>query len=278
MAITGSLSEVSIPEVFQFLDLNQKTGLLTIRDLQDLNKGKSLARYIWFQNGRVVSSGNCLDSEGLVRLIEQKGWISNQFRPEFDRLIKENAPLGKSLRSLEILQPEQLKLLFGIQVIRQILSLFELEKGIFRFETNKDLPNLEMTGLSLHANETSLMGLRSLKNWKKFQNKLPKVSSKLFSILPGQPYLRLDNQESQLMELANGSISLEAIAKKLALPILKVRQIAFRLIVVGLVDELPATDGSMMNTNAQNAMNYYTSWKLLNNLAVLDNLANDSWN
>ena len=69
MAITGSLSEFSLPEIFQFLDQGQKTGILTIRDPQNVQTGKPFLRHIWLQNGRVVAAGDRLDNRGLVRLI-----------------------------------------------------------------------------------------------------------------------------------------------------------------------------------------------------------------
>ncbi len=248
MAITGSLSEFSLPEIFQFLDQGQKTGILTIRDLKDLSTGKSLLRHIWLINGRVVAAGDRLDNRGLARLIEQRGWITDVHRSEMERLIQENAPLGLNLKSLGILQPDQLKLLFSVQVLRQVCSLFQVETGQFRFDAKSDLPKSEMTGLSLPATETTLMGLRSLKDWQILQNKLPEPNSTLFNIISGQPQLRLDAGETQLLSLSDGSTSLKKVADQLGLPIAKVQQIAFRLIVVGLVEEVPDIDMGMSNS------------------------------
>ena len=201
MAITGSLSEFSLPELFQFLDQGQKTGILTIRDFKDAQTGKSILRHIWLHNGRVVAAGDRLDNRGLARLIEQRGWINEQIRPEVDRLVQANVPLGLNLKSMGILQPDQLKLLFSIQVLRQVCSLFQVETGQFRFDAKTDLPKAEMTGLSLPATETTLMGLRSLKEWKTLQSKLPEPNSTLFNLIAGQPSLRLDASETQVCHL-----------------------------------------------------------------------------
>ncbi len=249
MAITGSLSEFSLPEIFQFLDQGQKTGVLTIRDPQDLRTGKPFLRYIWLMNGRVVAAGDRTDNLGLARLIEQRGWLSDQQRIEMERLLRENVPLGLNLKSLGILQPDQLKLLFSVQVLRQVCSLFQIETGQFRFENKAELPKSEMTGLSLPATETTLMGLRSLKDWKILQSKLPDPNSTLFVITGDQNQLRLDAQESQVKNLADGVLSLSKIAASMQLPIAKVQQIAFRLIVVGLVEEVPDIDMGMGNNS-----------------------------
>ncbi|MDZ4784959.1 MAG: DUF4388 domain-containing protein [bacterium] len=247
MAITGSLSEFSLPEIFQFLDQGQKTGILTIRDPLNLQTGKPFLRHIWLQNGRVVAAGDRLDNQGLVKLIEQRGWITDAVRPELKRLLQENVPLGINLKSLGILQPDQLKLLFSVQVLRQVCSLFQVETGQFRFDAKVDLPKAEMTGLSLPATETTLMGLRSLKDWKILQNKLPEPASTLFIIVSGQLYLRLDTVETQIWGLANGSVNLKKMAEQLQVPIQKVQQAAFRLIVVGLVEEVPDIDVGVVN-------------------------------
>jgi hypothetical protein len=253
MAITGSLSEFSLPEIFQFLDQGQKTGILTIRDLKDISTGKSLLRHIWLLNGRVVAAGDRLDNRGLARLIEQRGWITDRNRLQVERLITENVPLGINLKSLGILQPDQLKLLFSVQVLRQVCSLFQVETGQFRFDAKSDLPKAEMTGLSLPATETTLMGLRSLKDWQILQSKLPEPNSTLFNIISGQPSLRLDASETQVWGFADGSINLKKIAEHLQVPIQKIQQIAFRLIVVGLVEEVPDIDAGMVNNAVDGA-------------------------
>jgi hypothetical protein len=249
MAITGSLSEFSLPEIFQFLDQGQKTGILTIRDPQDVKTGKPFLRHIWLMNGRVVAAGDRLDNRGLARLIEQRGWITEANRQEVERLIQENVPLGLNLKSLGILQPDQLKLLFSVQVLRQVCSLFQVETGQFRFEANINLPKAEMTGLSLPATETTLMGLRSLKDWQVLQSKLPDPNSTLFKLTADQPHLRLDASETQVWQLGNGSMHLKKMAEHLQMSVPKIQQIAFRLIVVGLVEEVPDIDMGMANNS-----------------------------
>jgi hypothetical protein len=249
MAITGSLSEFSLPEIFQFLDQGQKTGILTIRDPQNVQTGKPFLRHIWLQNGRVVAAGDRLDKRGLVRLIEQRGWLNESQKLEIERLIAENVLLGLNLKALGILQPDQLKLLFSIQVLRQVCALFQVETGLFRFDADANLPKSEMTGLSLPATETTLMGLRSLKDWKILESKLPEPNSTLFNVIAGQPLLRLDANESHIWSLADGYTRLKQMAEQLSLPVVKVQQIAFRLVVVGLVEEVPDIDMGMSSSS-----------------------------
>ena len=169
-------------------------------------------------------------------------------------MLKEDALLGLNLKSLGILQPDQLKLLFSVQVLRQVCALFQVETGLFRFDANANLPKAEMTGLSLPATETTLMGLRSLKDWNILESKLPEANSTLFNIISGQSPLRLDSNETQILSLADGYTSIKKMGEQLSLPIAKVQQIAFRLIVVGLVEEVPDIDMGM-SSNSNNTDN-----------------------
>ena len=50
--------------------------------------------------------------------------------------------------------------------------------------------------------------------------------------------MKLDAQEWQIWEFANGTVSLGAIARNLGLSVEKIQQIAFRLIVVNLAEEI----------------------------------------
>ena len=238
MAVTGYLVDFSLPEIFKFLEQGNKTGLLTIQSLGSQADQPSFY-YIWFYQGRIVAAAERLDRKGLVSLIGQRGWASDRAASKLGQVCQVGTPLGLCLKSQGVLQAEQLKLLFQVQVFRQVCALFALTDGQFSFDSKAALPQEEMTGLSLPATEATLLGLRSLRNWSALLDKLPDPSFALQSIFAGQPQYRLDNQEWQVWEFTNGTASLLKIAEQLRLPIGKVQQIAFRLIVVGLAEEIP---------------------------------------
>jgi hypothetical protein len=150
-----------------------------------------------------------------------------------------NTPMGLCLKSQGVLTAEQLKLLFYAQVMQQVCALFTLKDGWFQFDARTPLPTAEMTGLSAPATEVTLAGLRALKNWSALAEKLPDPTSALVSSISGKPQQQLNQAEWQIWEFVNGTISLNAIAKQLQLPTEKVQQIAFRLIVSGVVEEVP---------------------------------------
>jgi hypothetical protein len=238
MAITSSLSEFSLPELFQFLDQGSKTGLLTLRFQLDPNQ-EARIRHALIHQGRIVAVTKRLDQQCLLAMICQRGWISPEVIREQVNRCPANIPIGLYLKTQGFLQPEQLRLLFHAQVLQQVCALFRLKDARFKFDSKATLPTTEMTGLSLSATEATLMGLRVLRDWRSLVDKLPEPTSALSRVVIGKRHLRLDSLEGRLWQLANGSVPLNAIASQFKQPIEIIQQTAFRLISVGLVAEVP---------------------------------------
>lgn len=246
MSIAGQLTEFSLAEIFQLLEQGQKTGLLTIRaanaptdPLQNF--------YLWFNQGQIVAAASRLDYKGLATLIHQREWLGTQSQTLLGDAFKSDRPLGLHLKCQGLLDAEQLKLLFYTQVMRQICTIFKYLNGWFSFEMKSALPLTEMTGLSAVPTEVTLEGLRALKDWSSLADKLPDPSSAITSVSKTKRNYRINQLESRVWEYANGTEPLTKIAEQLQLPLAKVQQIAFRLMIVGLIEEIPlvVTQGQM---------------------------------
>lgn len=236
MTLTGHLAEFSLPEIFQLLEQGHKTGLLTIQFLTADQTQAVLVRYIWLNAGRIIAAAERLDDKGLVSLIAQR-CLSERFVSQVVQSCPRDTPLGLCLKSQGLMHAEQLKRLFLTQVVGQVSTLFELRDGHFKFEPKATLPLAEMTGLSLPATEATILGLRKLRDWTALAEKLPDQASAL-SKLKGHTQLKLDPAEWQVWELANGTISLQHLAAQLGLTVKQVQQIAFRLLILNLVEEV----------------------------------------
>lgn len=246
MAFSGHLSEFTLPELLRFLEQGYKTGLLTIQSLPTI-AAPAVVNYIWLQQGRIVAAADSLDGQGLVAMMAKRGWVSEpmalrcfqQFakRPSHQNC-PQNTALGLCLKSQGLLQAEQLKLLFRKQVFGQVSALFQLADGLFEFEPKAPLPATEMTGLSVPATEAALVGLRTLRDWTALAAQLPEPSSGLTSTVKGHPPMQLDTLEWQVWEYVNGKVSLRTIAQELGLTIAKVQQVAYRLTVSNIAEEV----------------------------------------
>ena len=248
MVFTGYLSQFSLPELFQFLEEGYKTGLLTISKLSssELTSSKLLsnftteAYYIWLQQGRILAAAEGLDNQGLISMLAKRGWYNNYFSlKDFDlKNSSSKTTMGLYLKSQGIVKAEQLMLLFRAQITEKISPLFQLKDAEFNFDSNAPLPLAEMTGLSIPATEATLMGLRSLQDWSQLAAKLPDPNSSILAKSQEKPRIRLEYTESQVWKYLDGTSPLYKISEELQLPLEKIRQIAFRMIISNLAEEV----------------------------------------
>jgi Domain of unknown function (DUF4388) len=241
MSLAGYLSEYSLAEIFHFVQEGHKTGILSIEPNRGLNRSISHVYYISVQAGRIMSvaNGDRLDRQGLLRMMVKRRWLATEQAEMLEtQLNLLRQPLGTYLKSRNLINTEQLTLLFNSQVIASTCKLFEIHQGSFKFDPQASLIYAEMTGLSLNAQELALLGLRMLKDWSGLTTKLPTAEFAL-QRLSSQPLnLRLDSQELKVWNLALGELSIAEIAGKLGMEIDKVQQIGFRLSSIGLVYEV----------------------------------------
>jgi hypothetical protein len=241
MSLAGYLSEYSLAEIFHFVQEGNKTGVLSIEPESGLMRQISNVYYLTFQSGRIMSvaTGNSSTHQGLLKLMQQRRWLS----PEQSSRLEVQAslltqPLGTYLKSLDILNSDQLTLLFNSQVIATTCKLFEVHNGSFSFNPQSPLIYGEMTGLSMTAQELALLGLRMLKDWSGLSTKLPAPEFALQRFFPEPIGVKLDSQESKVWKLAIGELPIRMIAQELGLEVEKVQQIGFRLSSIGLVQEV----------------------------------------
>jgi hypothetical protein len=236
MGLTGYLSEYSLAEVFQQIQQEDLTGLLTIEPEDDSVQSPNRNYYIWFQGGRLVAMARSLDRTSLLLMLEKRGWITTS---TIQRLLsnteKLEEPLGQYLKSKGVLSAEQLQIIFHAQILQPVCSLFKLNTARYVFNPKSRLAKAEMTGLSVSADEASLLGLRVLRDWSQLTSKLPSPDRGLVKLTTVLPAYKMDMQELQVWELATGKKSIATIAAKLQIDLDLAQQIAFRLKMVGLV-------------------------------------------
>ncbi len=241
MTITGCFSEFSLPEILNFLEHGSKSGLLTVKALSG-RSGRPKRHYIWVNQGRIIAAASRLDRRGLISLIAKRGLLPVRGAIGLARhYASSDRPLGLRFRAEGLLSTEHLKLLFRLQITRQICALFELEEAWFQIESACLLPLEEMTGLSILATQVTLPSLRTLRDWTVLENKLPRPCSTLISAMEGKPKQRLNQVEWQVWEFTNGNLSLKEIAQQLNLSVQRVQRVAFGLIVTGLVKEISSS-------------------------------------
>ncbi|HCF26448.1 MAG TPA: hypothetical protein DEV81_04385 [Cyanobacteria bacterium UBA11049] len=279
MQLTGQLAEFSLPEIFHFSEQFYKSGLLLLQPEPNAELEGGKTHYLWFKKGRIIAVADNLDRKGLLSMLKHRGWL----KPEQINLLQEwseiDQPLGVYLKAKQVLTDEQLQVLFHAQAIQPVCALFKLPASSrFTFDSKTTLPKAEMTGLNLPASEANLLGLRVLRDWTALAQKLPHSTFGLHKASAGKPRLQLDSQEWQVWEVADGKISIEAIALRLQLPVETVQEIAFRMRMAGLVDAVPLVSAEtkqepMVQTTPESAM-VASDRDLTTNQSLMKNIVN----
>lgn len=164
MSIRGYLSDCNLPEIFQFIEQGNRSGLLTFLALPKTPVRALPAHYIWVEQGQVIAAANRLDERGLVTLMIQEQWVSDRVIAKLAPLCPTDKPLGLYLQNLGAIQEENRKRLFQVQILQQVCALCKLENARFKFEANIPAPMGELTGFSVSI--SSLKTLWSVKELK----------------------------------------------------------------------------------------------------------------
>lgn len=151
MSLIGFLEDFSLPEIIQFIEKGNKSGLLTLRALPVSKATPQVVYYFWISQGCLVGAANRLDNRGLLRLINQSKWVSPRVVTKLAQLCPTHIPLGLHLKNQGVLQASQLKQLFLAQLLQPLSAWFKQNEGQFRFDQKVPLPMREMTGLSVSA-------------------------------------------------------------------------------------------------------------------------------
>lgn len=244
MSIIRSLESFTLPELFKAIENDSRSGRLIVEPpISPQTSKREGIYYIWFQDGQLIASSDCLNQKGLINLLAKREWLSPLVINKLRILCPPSVPLGVYLRKMKLLNREQLSLVFQLQ-LHQVYRLFQLTRGRFRFDDFSELqdriliiPSLEMTGHQIRATEVTLYALRLIENWNQFSNQLPKSNLALKKVVKA-PHLKLTGLEWQLWELADGKSSLTEISRLMTQSLQKIQVTAFRLRAVGLVDHV----------------------------------------
>lgn len=238
MLFQGRTSEFSLPELFKFIQDSQQTGRLSLKPVAETDL-EVKPHFFWFDQGNLVAASNRLDGLGLLTILQQRTLIKSGTLPHVLRQCPSRVALGTFLKDSDLLSGKQLKSLFVVQVLRHMRDPLQGPDVMFAFYPLYPLPYLEMTGVKIRATDITLPSLRMLKTWDALIDKLPSLESGLKLAQAYVPRHRLNTQEKEVLNLAEQGISLSKISVILDLPAIEVQKICFRLIFVGIVDEVP---------------------------------------
>ena len=248
MSISGSLETFSLPELFQIIDRGQKTGKLLFNINSNNTQNQPIDYVIWFFQGHFVSVNDSSNTRSLIaEEIEKSSWENSKLLLQSKYNCPKNKALGTYLLEQNLITEAKIDLLFESQV-DTIRKLFKVSSAKFKFEDldsnhqifgdGTQFPYQQMTGKQKRASIISLEAMRDFSDWSRFAEEIPAGNMGLQQLIAFQNE-QLSFLESYLWNVADGSTSLEAVARKIGISLKEVQQTALSMILAGLVEETP---------------------------------------
>src|SRR5256712_1887519 len=161
MALEGTLRDFGLPDIFQLIGMQRKTGVLTLRNKEDTVTvtcldGKvvgadSASRRIENRLGTVLTKSGLLTQEQLARALEiQKETLQR---------------LGFILTHYQIISPDSLKQALQLQILQIVYRLFRWKDGDYHFSQETTIEYDRDNVVPISAESILMEGARMIDEW-----------------------------------------------------------------------------------------------------------------
>ncbi len=234
MAIEGPLRELHIHDVFQLLDLGQKTGVLTVTSELRQNDGT-----VFFEDGALVGAEIRSNPHPLGSLLIRSGKISAEdVARARDMQASRGQRLGELLIEIGSLSRRELDLQIRAQVEEVVFELMSWSEGYFSFEEG---PSGQSTAEAVYRIPTEALlmeAARRIDEWSRFESKIPHVGvvPRLFDGDGNGPaVIDLLPNEWALLAAVDGALDVSRMAHQLGRSEFDVAKVLFGLASAGIV-------------------------------------------
>lgn len=190
MALSGSIKDFGLPDIFQLIGLQRKTGTLTLkRDAEQVT--------VVFENGMVVASdtvGKRIEDK-LGHVLVKTGRLTRERLDEALAVQKQTLQrLGHVLVQTGALSPKDLKAALAVQVQQTLFRLFRWKEGEYNFDSTDSVDYDRDNTNPMSADFILMEGIRMVDEWPIIEKKIPSMDLVFKSAV-----------DSRLVELSGGS-------------------------------------------------------------------------
>jgi tetratricopeptide (TPR) repeat protein len=230
MAIKGSLSEASLPDVIQLLTYSLKSGCLSVTD------GKNFGN-IFIKDGKIIYATILNRKQRIGDILVLKREIDNETLSRALEIQKKEKKkrLGEILVEIGAISKEILESELKNQIEQTIFTMLTWESGYFNFEADL-LPSKEEHTVNLSPQELLLEGARQIDEWRKIENKLPPFESVLVPKGDAES-VPLTEHEKKIIDLIDGSRSIDDTLKLSEFDFFETCRIIYGLLSAGLIEK-----------------------------------------
>ncbi len=171
MALEGTIKDFGLPDIFQLIGLQRKTGLLTLKHDQDQVT-------VFFENGMVVNADSATKrlEDRLGNVLVKQGKLGKERLEEALGTQKQTLQrLGHVLITQSYITPKDLKDAINVQVSQIVFKVFRWRDGEYHFAPSETVDYDRENFSPLSADFILMEGIRMVDEWPIIEKKIPSM-------------------------------------------------------------------------------------------------------
>ena len=233
MAIKGNLSDFTLTQLLNLINLAQKSGTLVV-------EGSNEAVEVYFTDGKLAYAQNGQDDCSLVGILHKSKLLSSsQYRG-----IKANGngmsdkELGLLLINANYFSQQDILSSLQSHFVDVVNRLFTWMEGIFQFKSDVYPPEDKIT-VQVNLENLILEGSRQIQEVEHLEEEIPSLEIGVkFVDRPGENIsnLKLSSEEWRVIPYVDPKNTIRQIARVTKLSDLEIRQVVYSLVQAGVVE------------------------------------------
>ena len=171
MALEGTIKDFGLPDIFQLIGLQRKTGLLTLKHDQDQVT-------VFFENGMVVNADSASKrlEDRLGNVLVKQGKLSKERLEEALSTQKQTLQrLGHVLITQSFITQKDLKDAISVQVSQIVFKVFRWRDGEYHFAPSETVDYDRENFNPMSADYILMEGIRMVDEWPIIEKKIPSM-------------------------------------------------------------------------------------------------------
>ena len=171
MALEGTIKDFGLPDIFQLIGLQKKTGLLTLKHAQEQVT-------VYFENGMVVNADSASKrlEDRLGNVLVKQGKLSKDRLEEALAKQKQTLQrLGHVLITQSYITPKDLKDAITVQVSQIVFKVFRWRDGEYHFAPSDTVDYDRENFNPMSADFILMEGIRMVDEWPIIEKKIPSM-------------------------------------------------------------------------------------------------------
>jgi hypothetical protein len=233
MALKGNLSNFTITQLLNLINLAKKTGSIILERSGDKIE-------IHFKDGKLAYAKDQKRDNSLINILFQSKLITSNQKKIFTQNAASmtDKELGLLLINAEYLNQEKIINCIHTYYMSILKQLFTWEDGEFQF-VNGILPPNDKITISVNLENMILESSRRMQEWERLNDEIPSLEMALKFV--DQPTtnirsLKLSSKEWRVISYINPKNTIQQIAHTTHLSELEIRRIVYGFIQAGIVE------------------------------------------